>query len=256
MKQSNTSSIPTANVSVVLRSALLLAFQFITTLILAPFVLLNFKGTFNSHYRVAKLWVTLNQWVLAKVCGLSFEVRGLENLPAQNGVILSKHQSTWETFTFLQIFPPIVYLLKQELLQIPIWGWALAKLDPIAIDRDAKTAALKKVLREGEERLKSGRWVVVFPEGTRVAPGSRGKYNSSGAMLAHRTHCPVVFVAHNAGQYWRRHAFLKFPGVIQVRVSEPVDSTQFSANELNQMAETWIEAQMDEITADVYKTTT
>jgi len=248
MKQPNTSSSPAVSASVVLRSAILLTCQFVTTLGLAPFVLFNKRGSFADHYRIARLWVRINQWVLAHVCGLRYEVRGLENIPERNGVFLSKHQSTWETFTFLLIFPPMVYLLKHELLQIPVWGWALAKLEPIAIDRDAKAAALKKVLREGEERLKSGRWVVVFPEGTRVAPGERGKYNTSGAMLAHRARCPVVFVAHNAGEYWRRHAFLKFPGTIQVRISPPIDAGQFSATEINQQAEAWIEAQMAEIT--------
>ena len=248
MKQPNTSSLPTASVGVILRSAILFSCQFVTTLALAPLVLFNKGAAFSSHYRIAKLWVRINQWVLEHVCGLRYDVQGIENIPERNGVILSKHQSTWETFSFLLIFPPMVYLLKQELLQIPVWGWALARLDPIAIDRDAKTAALKKVLREGEERLKSGRWVVVFPEGTRVPPGERGKYNTSGAMLAHRAHCPVVFVAHNAGEFWRRHAFLKFPGKIQVRISPPIDASQFSANEINRQAEEWIEAQMLEIT--------
>jgi len=191
--------------------------------------------------------VRINTWTLKHICGLSYAVQGLENLPQGNGIILSKHQSTWETLVFLHFLPPVVFLLKQELLNIPIWGWALRLLEPIGIDRGAKTAALKQVLRDGEERLKAGRWVVIFPEGTRILPGEKGRYNASGAMLAHRTGYPVVPLALNSGEFWPRKAFLKYPGVIQVRIGPPIDSTQMTASELNQRAEEWIETQMTEI---------
>jgi 1-acyl-sn-glycerol-3-phosphate acyltransferase len=171
-------------------------------------------------------------------------VRGQENIPSENGVILCKHQSAWETIALQAIFPPLVFILKRELLRIPIWGWAMAALEPIAINRKAKSAALKQVLNDGEARLKAGRWVVIFPEGTRIAPGQKGRYNASGGMLAHRAGCPVVPVAHNAGEFWGRNAFLKYPGMIQVRIGPAIDAGQFSASEINRQAEEWIESQM------------
>ncbi len=247
MKQPNTSSLPTANLSVIVRSAIFYLGQVLSTLAIAPLVLLASRRPFHTRYAIAQLWVRFNLWTLKHICGMTHEVRGLENIPAQNGVILSKHQSAWEAFHFQAIFPPLVFLLKQELLRIPVWGWAMARMEPIAIDRGARAAALKKVLRDGEARLQSGLWVVIFPEGTRVPPGERGQYNASGALLAHRAGCPVVPVAHNAGEFWRRNAFLKFPGVIQVRVGPPIDGKTHSASDIMAQAEAWIEAQMAEI---------
>jgi 1-acyl-sn-glycerol-3-phosphate acyltransferase len=248
MKQPNTSSLPKANAGVVIRSTLFYLGQVISTFAIAPLVLLASQQPFATRYRIAQWWVSFNLWMLKHLCGMSHEVYGLENIPAKNGIILSKHQSAWEAFHFQAIFPPLVFLLKQELLQIPVWGWAMQRLEPIAIDRGAKTAALKKVLRDGAERLKAGRWVVIFPEGTRVPPGQRGVYNSSGALLAHRVGCPVLPVAHNAGQFWRRNAFLKFPGIIQVHIGRPIDASQNSAAEIIKQTEEWIETKMAEIT--------
>lgn len=244
MKQPNTSSLPAANLGVILRSAVFFLGQVLSTLAIAPLVLLSKSRPFEVRYGYAKLWVRFNLWVLATVCGLRYEVQGKENIPTNNGIILAKHQSTWETFAFLSIFPPVVFLLKQELLQIPIWGKGLATLEPIAINRDAKTAALKQVMRDGAARLQAGRWVVIFPEGTRVRPGEKGQYNASGAILAHRAACPVIPVAHNAGKFWPPKSFLKFPGVIQVSIGPVIDGSQFSATEINRQAEAWIEAKM------------
>ena len=252
MKHPNTSSLPKAeapkaNIGVALRSAVFFLGQVLSTLAIAPLVLLSKSRPFEVRYGYAKLWVRFNLWVLATVCGLRYEVRGMENMPASNGVILAKHQSTWETFAFLCILPPVVFLLKQELLQIPVWGRGLATLEPIAIDRNAKTAALKQVMREGAARLQAGRWVVIFPEGTRIRPGKKGEYNASGSILAHRAGCPVVPVAHNAGKFWPPKSFLKFPGVIQIRIGPAIDGSQHSAADINQLAEEWIEGQMAEL---------
>jgi len=219
----------------------------LSSLIISPLILLVSLFPFETRYRLAQSWVQFNLWMLKTVCGLSHEVQGLENIPQENGVIVAKHQSAWETIALQAIFPPLVFILKRELLWIPVWGWAMKCLDPIAIDRKAKMAALKQVLNDGEARLKAGRWVVIFPEGTRVAPGQKGRYNASGGMLAHRVGCPVVPVAHNAGEFWGRKAFLKYPGVIQVRIGPPIDASRFSASEINQRVETWIEGQMAEI---------
>jgi 1-acyl-sn-glycerol-3-phosphate acyltransferase len=246
MKQPSISSIATP--SIYLRSAVFFLGQLLATLLLGPVMLLMKPFRFETRYATANLWVRFNLWLLKTVCGLTYEVRGLENIPERNGLIFCKHQSAFETIVLQAIFPPVVFILKQELLRIPVWGWAMATLEPIAIDRQAKSQAMKQILRDGEARIQGGRWVVLFPEGTRVAPGQRGRYGSSGGILAHRAGCPVVPVAHNAGEYWTRNGFLKFPGVIQVRVGPALDGKQLGAAEINQQAETWIETQMEEIT--------
>lgn len=247
MKPPNTYSSPKADFGIYLRSAVFFAGMVLSSLVISPLILLASPFPFQTRYRLAQIWVKFNLWMLKTVCNLSHEVRGLENIPQGVGVIIAKHQSAWETIALQVIFPPLVFILKRELLWIPVWGWAMMRLDPVAIDRKAKTAALKQVLRDGEARLKAGRWVVIFPEGTRVAPGQKGRYNASGGMLAHRAGCPVVPVAHNAGEFWGRNAFLKYPGVIRVRIGPPIDASQYSASEINQRVEAWIESQMAEI---------
>jgi 1-acyl-sn-glycerol-3-phosphate acyltransferase len=246
MKQPNIYSF--ATLDVVVRSAVFFLAQFLSTLLIGPLMVLAYPFPFAVRYGLANRWVRFNLWVLKTVCGLSYEVRGAEHIPERNGVILCKHQSAFETLVLQVIFPPVVFLLKRELLRIPVWGWAMATQEPIAIDRQAKSQAMKQVLRDGEARLKSGRWVVIFPEGTRVAPGEKGRYAGSGGMLAQRAGCPVVPVAHNAGEYWAKNGFLKFPGVIQIRIGAPLDVAELGSAAANREAEAWIESQMAEIT--------
>lgn len=245
MQQPNTSFLPTLNV--VLRSAVFFAGMFLSTCVISPCMLAAKPFPFAARWALANRWVRFNLWMLKAVCRLDFEVQGRENIPPEPGVILCKHQSAWETIALQVIFPPLVFILKRELLRLPIWGWAMATLKPIAIDRSHKTAALKQILNEGVKRLQQGLWVVVFPEGTRIAPGKKGHYGASGAMLAHRAGCPAVPVAHNAGEFWRRQAFLKYPGTIQVRIGSPIDAKRYSAADITAQAERWIETQMQEI---------
>ena len=195
----------------------------------------------------ASSWAKLVIKALKVICKLDYQVTGLENIK-DNGVIYCKHQSAWETFALQVFFSEQCWVLKRELFWIPLFGWALYLTQPIAIDRSKKSKAFKQIIKQGTERLKSGRWVVIFPEGTRTAPGEKRKFMVGGALLAHKSHYPITPVAHNAGEYWKRNAFIKYPGTIQVRIGKPIDSTSMSAKELNQVAETWIEQQMDEIT--------
>ncbi|QJD29718.1 lysophospholipid acyltransferase family protein [Methylococcus geothermalis] len=236
-----------AKLEIILRSAVFFTGMILSTFVISPCMIAARPFAFRVRWALANRWVRFNLWMLKTVCRLDFQVQGRENIPAQPGVILCKHQSAWETIALQVIFPPLVFILKQELLRLPVWGWAMATLKPIAINRAHKTAALKQVLNDGVKRLREGLWVVVFPEGTRVAPGKKGHYGASGAMLAHRAGCPVVPVAHNAGEYWSRRAFLKYPGTIQVRIGPPIDATKFDAAEITAQAERWIEAQMQEI---------
>lgn len=232
-----------------LRSGLFFTAMTLATLIIGPIILLAAPLPFRFRYRLAGVWVNFVLWAVKTLCGLDYRVTGRENIPDGNGIILCKHQSAWETIALQQIFPPQVFLLKRELLWLPVWGWAMAMLKPIAIDRKSKKAALRTLQREGADRLQKGLWVVIFPEGTRVTPGEKRKFNAGGAMLAHATGYPIVPVVHNAGELWARYSFLKYPGTIELRIGPPIAVEGRSAGEVNEEAETWINAQMAEISA-------
>ena len=197
---------------------------------------------YRLRYALVSQWTHWNLWLLEKTCRLNHVVHGKDNIPARPSIILCKHESAWETLALQRYFRPQVWVLKRELLWIPFFGWGLATLRPIAIDRSSGRAALDQILAQGRARLADGCWVVIFPEGTRVAPGSRRRYGSGGAMLAARTGTPVVPVAHNAGDYWPRNGFIKRPGTIELAIGPPIDSTGRSAAEINALAEQWIES--------------
>ena len=196
-----------------------------------------------ARYRVISFWSRIVLWCLRRLCGVRWRVEGREHLPGRPAVILAKHQSAWETLAFQEIFPPQVHVLKRELLWIPFFGWGLAMMSPIAIDRGRGLSALRRIARRGKERLEQGFWVVVFPEGTRVAPGERRKYQLGGAWLAAHAGAPIVPVAHNAGRIWPRNSFTKHAGEVTVRIGAPIESVGRDPETINAMAEEWIETQ-------------
>jgi 1-acyl-sn-glycerol-3-phosphate acyltransferase len=221
-------------------------FAIALVLITPPYALLavaTFVLPRRMRYRIISGWSRLVMQLARWIVGIHWRVEGREHLPARPSVILSKHQSAWETMAFQMIFPPQVHVLKRELLWIPFFGWGLALMSPIAIDRSKGIAALRNIARRGRERLEQGFWVVVFPEGTRVAPGERRAYQLGGAWLAAASGVPVVPVAHNAGLFWPRNAFLKRPGTVTVRIGPTIDSANRDAKTINQIAEQWIEEQ-------------
>jgi 1-acyl-sn-glycerol-3-phosphate acyltransferase len=221
------------------------------TLIIAPPGILSFPFPLLWRYRVIVTWTRFNMWWLKCSCGLDYRVVGVEHLPEGPAIVLCKHQSTWETFALTRILPPQVWVLKRELLRIPFFGWALAMLEPIAIDRRLGRQVVPKILEQGAKRLAEGRWVVVFPEGTRVAPGQKGRYGIGGALLAEHTGYPVVPIAHNAGEFWPRHAFVKRAGTIRVVIGPVIDPRGLSAREINARVEAWIEDAMRKISSRV-----
>ncbi len=203
----------------------------------------------RARFALAATWARLNIGALRLLCGVDYRVEGREHLPGGAAIVLAKHQSSWETLAFPFLLPPQVFVLKRELLRIPFFGWGLALVQNIAIDRRAGRSAVQQVVEQGRDRLARGRWVVVFPEGTRVAPGQKRRYKMGGAILAAETGYPVVPVAHNAGHFWPRHRFIKRPGCITVRIGPPIDPRDRSPAEINAAAEAWIEAQMPELDA-------
>ena len=230
--------------SVVLRSCLFAVFQLLITPPFALAALLSFPFDPFTRYRIITTWTRLVMLAAEIICGIRYRVLGADNIPAQACVVLSKHQSAWETLAFQVIFPPQVYVIKRELLWIPFFGWGLAMLSPVAIDRTAGMRALKHMLEQGKDRLAHGFWIIVFPEGTRVAPGMRRTYQTGGAAIAVHAQAPVLPVAHNAGTCWRRHAFRKYPGTITVSIGRPIDSRGRKAAALTREVEDWIEAEM------------
>lgn len=230
--------------SVLLRSSLFAAFTLLITPPFALIALLTFPFDPFTRYRIISTWTRLVLWAVEALCGIRYQVVGAENIPAQACVVLSKHQSAWETLAFQVIFPPQVYVIKRELLWIPFFGWGLAMVSPVAIDRKAGVRALKQMLTQGKDRLKHGFWIIVFPEGTRIAPGARGTYQTGGAAIAVHARAPVIPVAHNAGTCWRRHAFRKYPGTITVSIGKPIDTHGRKADAVTRDVEAWIEAEM------------
>ncbi|BCX82718.1 1-acyl-sn-glycerol-3-phosphate acyltransferase [Methylomarinovum caldicuralii] len=233
---------------ILLRSALFLLVQTTITVVLTPIVLaVSALPRYEYRYHLARFWANSILTALRWICGIDWDIRGLENIPRRNGIVLSKHQSAWETLMLFLLFPKAVFVLKQELLKIPFFGWCLARYHHIAIDRSKPKKAMVALMKQGLQRLEEGHWIIIFPEGTRVAPGERRRYAGSGGVLAARAKVPVVPVAHNAGEYWPRNSFVKYPGTITLVIGPVLDGAELPADEINRRAETWIEATMAKI---------
>lgn len=181
-------------------------------------------------------------------CGVKLNIEGLENLPKEGAyVAIANHQSEWETIYFQILIRPQCIVLKKELLKMPFFGWAMSLLDPIALDRNQKRGALKELLTQGKDRLGKGVPIVIFPQGTRLAVGERGKFNKGGAMLAVSSEVPVIPIAHNAGVYWPGKSFIKYPGTIQLRIGKPVSSAGRSVDEVHAESVGWLLEQMEQM---------
>ncbi|MFP4137869.1 MAG: lysophospholipid acyltransferase family protein [Halomonas sp.] len=207
----------------------------------APFLPLR------SRYRLLNLY---NHFIIAWfrwVVGVRYDIRGREHLPSGPCVILANHQSEWETVYLQLLKPPVCTVLKKELLNIPLFGWGLRLLHPIALDRSRPARAMKQVLSQGKQRLEEGLSVLIFPEGTRVAPDSRRRYNKSGAVIACRAGMPVVPVAHNAGERWPGRHWVKNPGRLSLVVGAPIETSGRTPEEVLAEVEAWIEARLAEI---------
>jgi 1-acyl-sn-glycerol-3-phosphate acyltransferase len=232
-------------------STLLFIGIFSTATITGLLILLSVPFSFNLAYKFSSTWCGVVIWMSKIFCGLHYELEGLENIKnIKTAIVFSNHQSAWETLALRYILPKQVVLLKRSLQWFPIWGWALIPLKSIAIDRKKQRSAMRILLEQGAKRLKEGLWVVIYPEGTRSAPGVINKFSAGGAMLAQKTGFPVIPVVHNAGRYWPRYSFLKYPGVIKVKIGPVIDTQNRKANDINAEAEAWISQALKAIDAD------
>lgn len=204
-------------------------------------IVIGWALPFQGRWLIARHWATVNLWLLNVLCDLNYIVEGHENIPDTCHVSMWKHSSTWETIAQALILPPQSWVLKRELLWIPIVGWALRLMEPIAINRSAGRSAVNQVLRQGQRRLSTGRWVVIFPEGTRTAVGEPRKYGISGALLAIQAGVSIVPIAHTAGYYWPRRGWLKRPGTVRVVIGKPIPTAGRDAREVTAQVQAWIE---------------
>ncbi len=228
--------------AVIVRSTVFALAQAAVTVVWAVVSLLTFPLSYPARFWVVSRWCVMVNWLLRVIVGLDYRIEGAEHIPDTPCIVFSKHESAWETIILPIHFAPQTWVLKRELLWLPFFGWGLAMLAPIAIDRSAGKTALQQVIEQGRERLARGAWVVVFPEGTRVAPGARRRYKQGGASLAAATGAKVVPVAHDSGDYWPRNSFLKYPGVIRLVIGPPIETSGRAPNAINRTAEQWIES--------------
>lgn len=205
----------------------------IVACLIGPFIGLN------QRLKLFSLWPRFANWFLHATCNIKVEIIGEENLPEEPCVIVSNHQGQWETFSMQYLFHPLSTLLKRELLFIPLWGWAMGMLKPIAINRAKPKEAILQTLKEGSERLSKGMYVLLFPEGTRVKAGRVGKYARSSFELAKRNQVKVLPLCHNSGDCWPAHRFIKKPGIITLNIGKPfyVEDSKQSAEDVR----AWVE---------------
>ncbi len=240
-----------------LRSLLHLLWMLVTLVPVALYLLSCAALGASSHflYRVAVFWLWLAVTGAQKILGIRHVIEGFDNLPSQDkpAVLLVKHQSTYETFLMPVIMPrDLAYVFKKELLYVPFFGWAIGRLDMIHIDRSLRKQAFHKVAEQGKALLDRGIWVIMFPEGTRIARGEAGQYKSGGTRLAVDAGVPVVPIAVNSGVCWPRKAFIKHPGVVTVSIGAPIESQGRQPDELMAEVEHWIESEMRRLDPDAY----
>ena len=231
------------------RSLLFTAYMMVSACVFGAFMSLCFWAPYRFQFEVARLWARCLFWVLERLCGLKYVVEGRERIPEGNHIVMSNHTSAWETIAQFVIFPPHVWVLKRELLWIPFIGWGLKLLKSIAINRGVGHRAVNQVVEQGKARLADGLWVIIFPEGSRVAAGETKRFGVSGALLAAATGKLMIPLSHNAGAFWPRRSIIKKPGTIRVVIGEAISPQGKNPRQLNEEARLAIEAGLAKIAA-------
>lgn len=228
--------------------ALLFWLVFIPGVILCT-ILLSLSIPLPIKFRIAilRIWIPITLSWLKLTCGLGYEIEGLENIPNSGFIVMSNHSSTWETFVLQSFLPPLVWVVKRELLFIPFFGWGLRAMNAIALKRGTGRQAIKQLVDEGSSRMQQGRTVMIFPEGTRVPPGEKRPYKAGGAILAEQTKFPILPIAHNAGNFWPRHSWIKWPGKIKVVIGPLIQAEDKKTSQIIKEVEQWIVPKVEEI---------
>lgn len=235
------------------RSLLFFIIVPVFTIFYSLFCVACFPLPLRYRFEVVMGWTRSVVWLLKVLCHVDYQVHGLENIPHdRGGIIMSKHQSSWETFYLPGMFNETAIILKRELMWVPFFGWGLAVTSPIAINRSNRSSAMAQIINQGKKYIKAGRWILVFPEGTRIAPGKIGKYRLGGARLAVETGSPILPVAHNAGHFWSKRRFMKRPGTIQVVFGPVIESVGRKPEEVMALTQEWIEGTMLKI-EEIYR---
>ncbi len=230
-----------------IRSLIFSISMIIATILISLVLLLCAPLPFHLRSRAGRAYAAYIIGSLKTLCGVDYHVKGRENIPKGAAIIFSNHQSTWETYALQLLFPSQVWVLKRELMWVPFFGWGMAMLKPISIDRSSGRKAIKQIIKQGTARLDAGIWITIFPEGTRIAPGKYKRWGMGGAILAEESAYPIVPVAHNAGEFWGRREFVKRPGTIQVVIGPVIEPRGRKAAEISAEVENWMRRTMAEI---------
>jgi 1-acyl-sn-glycerol-3-phosphate acyltransferase len=228
----------------ILRATIYALFLLITVIPYAFACLLWSPLPLHWRYKLTMGWPQLAAWGAKVICGIRWQVQGTENLPDGPAIVLSKHQSAWETLFLPSHLPrQICFVYKRELHRVPFFGWGIGLLNMISIDRSQGRDAFDQVVTQGTRKLSEGRWPILFPEGTRTDPGLQGRYKSGGARLAVRAGVPVVPIAVNSGDCWPRGRLL-YPGLITVSIGTPIATAGKTPDAVTREVEAWIETEM------------
>jgi len=222
--------------------------MFLSAVYISIVAIIFLPFSFRVRYRFLNYYSRFNLWMLKFFCKINYVVEGAENIPEHEAcIILSKHQSALETMIVQRVFPPLTFVVKKELLKIPFFGWGLASMDPIAIDRKAGRRAIVEIIKQGKERLANGIWIVIYPEGTRSKPGTKQRYKMGGAILAEKSGHKIIPVAHTCGEFWPKGFFARQSGTMRMVIGPAIEVTGKTAEQINKETELWIEKKMKEI---------
>ncbi len=231
-----------------IRSTLFWIFFLPVLIILAALLSLIFFMPMAVRMGVVRIWIEYSLFCLKLFCGLGYVVEGAENIPNDDGfIVMSKHSSTWETIAIQRFFRPMIWVVKRELTWIPFFGWALKSMDAIALNRGTGRKAINQLVRESKIHMDAGRILMLFPEGTRVPPMQSKPFKIGGAIVSEQTGYPVLPISHNAGEYWPRHSWIKWPGTIRFVIGKPIEPNGRAADEIIAEVAQWITAECERI---------
>ena len=202
-------------------------------------------------FAIVSSWCTFNLLLAKYICGVRYEISGLDNIPNEACVIMSNHQSTWETLAYPSIFPTLTWVIKKELLYIPVFGWGIASTQPIALDRKQGKKSMRQLIDDGVKKLGLGRFILIFPEGTRIPYGEDRSLKVGGFVLAKEANAYILPVAHDAGRLWPRQSFLKKPGTISLRIGKPIPTEDLTPEQLRHQYSQWLQATREKIKQEI-----